>query len=485
MIDQIRRLFHHSGVYLLGNLLNRAGAFVLLPLYTHQLSVAEYGALEVLYSTVAIVSVVLSAGLAHTTLRFYFDFESVPERNAVVTTNLWTVAAAGTLGATVIYFCRTPLSELLFDSAQYSEAIAYCLLILVVEMATEIGLAYLRAQEKSVLFIWISFARLISQLGLSIYFVAYLQLGVVGILKANLASVSLCGLVVVAYTVRNCGWAIRVSFIAPMLRYSIPFALGGIVGAITLNVDRFLLKESLSLEAVGIYALALKFALILTLLVSEPFARAYGPFRFSILNRPDANEIQAAALKYIVMASTICATAIGIFVPDVVRHVIGSNYEDVYRYCPVLLVSAVIASANYCFETGILYKKKTHYLLYVSLLVLAAKIALNLALLPTMGIQGAAAAHLGASVIQALATNSTSQRLFPVVYSYFPMIRCALIAIPVWAIAAFFDTQSWYISVPLKILLVAIHFGIVLWHEAELRTFLTSRIIGAFTKHAD
>ncbi len=68
MLDDLKRLFRHGGIYLVGNILNRVGAFLLLPLYTQHLPLAEYGVLEILYSTVAIISVLCAAGLSHTTL---------------------------------------------------------------------------------------------------------------------------------------------------------------------------------------------------------------------------------------------------------------------------------------------------------------------------------------------------------------------------------------------------------------------------------
>ena len=86
MFEDIRSLLRHGGIYLIGNVMNRVGAFLLLPLYTRHLAVAEYGVLEILYSTVAVISVVLAAGLSHTTLRFYFDFKEQADRHAVVTT---------------------------------------------------------------------------------------------------------------------------------------------------------------------------------------------------------------------------------------------------------------------------------------------------------------------------------------------------------------------------------------------------------------
>mgnify|MGYP001197212740 CR=1 FL=1 len=469
MLDDLKRLFRHGGIYLVGNILNRVGAFLLLPLYTQHLPLAEYGVLEILYSTVAIISVLCAAGLSHTTLRFYFDYREERDRHAVVTTNLITILLLGASGAFLLHLAGAPLSQLLFDTLDYRNALDMCLAIMVLEMSTEVGFAYLRAREKSLLFVWLSFARLLLQLGLSVYLVAWREMGIHGVLLANLASAALGWFAVVGYTVTHCGLVFRKAMVPAMLRYSLPMAAGGILGAISMNVDRFMMKEMLSLEAVGLYALAIKFALLLTFLVSEPFFRAYGPFRFSILGKENAGELQALAVRYLVATASLVALGIALFMPEVLYLLAGAAYQSAYLYVPFLLAAGVVSAAAYCFETGILVKKKTEFLLYISLVTLAAKIALNFALISTFQVYGAALAYFIASVVQAGLVNHYAQRLFPVAYPFWAMLRVALIAMAVYLSSTWIDYRSWAISIPVKLGLVAVFIGILLLVDRELR----------------
>lgn len=85
---EIGRFLKHSGIYAIGNALNRFGALLLLPVYTRYLSPTEYGVLESLYLISTVVSGLLGVGIAHATLRFYFDYENQADRNSVVSTNL-------------------------------------------------------------------------------------------------------------------------------------------------------------------------------------------------------------------------------------------------------------------------------------------------------------------------------------------------------------------------------------------------------------
>jgi O-antigen/teichoic acid export membrane protein len=455
MFNDIKRLLRHSGIYLIGNILNRVGAFVLLPLYTRYLPVADYGALEILYATTAVISVVLAAGLSHTTLRFYFEQQSEADKKAVVTTNLLLVLTIGSLGALAVFAVREPITQLLFDSTRFSFALTVCLAAMVLEMSTEVGFAYMRAREKSALYVALSFARLILQVGLSLYLVVKKGMGIDGVLLANLSSVALGWCVVAGYALWNCGRHIAARLIKPMLRYSLPMAASALVGTVAINADRFLIKEMLSLEAVGIYALAMKFALLLSFLVSEPFARAYSPFRFSIMEQPDSAEIQALVLRHLVTVTSLVALGVALFMPEVLHFLAGKPYQSAHLYTPFLLASVVVSMASYCFETGILVKKKTQYLLYVSLAVLAAKIALNIALIAKFGLYGAAIAYFLAALLQAFLVNFASQKLMPLQYPYAAMWRVGLLAAVAYAISLPLDYRDWTISIPAKLGIVA------------------------------
>ena len=65
MVEEIKKLLRHTSVYGLGNILNKAVGFLLIPFYTHYLTTADYGTLELLDLSAALVGLPLAAlGLA-------------------------------------------------------------------------------------------------------------------------------------------------------------------------------------------------------------------------------------------------------------------------------------------------------------------------------------------------------------------------------------------------------------------------------------
>src|SRR6266853_2564743 len=58
-----RLLLRDSGIYLIGNLMQKATAFVLIPLYTRALSTAQYGLLDLANTVVNLLLIVAALGV--------------------------------------------------------------------------------------------------------------------------------------------------------------------------------------------------------------------------------------------------------------------------------------------------------------------------------------------------------------------------------------------------------------------------------------
>lgn len=451
MQTDLKRLFRHSGVYLVGNLFNRLGAFLLLPVYTGYLSVDEYGRLELLYSLSAVISVICSAGLAHSTLRFYFDRKLERERHRAIATGLTVVTVSICIGAAAVYMVRAPVASWLLDDAAYATAISLTLAILVLELTTEVGFAFLRAREQSVFFVLLSVTRLLVQVALSFYLVVMRDEGMLGVLQANLISIFVIWTIVVGYTVRHCGVGVDTTLLPAMLRYSAPLALGSVVASLIASIDRFLLKELLSLDAVGLYGLAMKFAVLLVFLVVEPFTRGYGPFRFSIMDQPNAPQIQAQAAHYMFVLAVVAGVGVAMVTPETLLLMSAPAYFSAHYLVPLLAVGMAVGGLGYCYETGILYRKRTSMLLYVNLAVLALKTLANVALIPLWGTAGAALAFIVGQVTYAGLVLRVSQRLYPIPYQLAPLLRVLLLGAAAYSASLFIDYRVVWWSLPIKL----------------------------------
>jgi O-antigen/teichoic acid export membrane protein len=427
--QEIGRFFRHSGVYALGNMLNRIGAFILLPIYTHYLSVGQYGELELFYVIGAVVSGILSIGIAHTTLRFYFDHAEQSQRNAVVSTNLLASLAISAVGAAALAIWSEDIARRVFHDAAMALGVQITLATLVLELSSQVCLAYLRAREYSVFFIAVSIGKLLVNFSVNAVLLIRYDAGVMGVLMGNFAAVALGWVILTGFTVARCGLRFHWGKLVPMLRYSYPFLLSTLVALVSANVDRVLINALLTLQALGLYALALKFSKLLTDLIGEPFNQAYGAFRFTIMDRADAAEIQARVVRYLAVAGSLAALGLVYFVEALLRVMSAPAYWAAAELVPILALAGAIKVLTYPLQTGILIGKQTRHIFHIGAAVAAVNAAGGLLLISWLGVTGACVALLLSALIDVSLTNFFAQRYFPVKYEYARLLRVLGLAV--------------------------------------------------------
>lgn len=445
----------HSSIYVIGGMLNRVGVFLLLPVYTSYLSLAEYGTLELFYATAAVASGLLSAGLAHATLRFYFEYEEEAERNAVVSTNLALGGLLGVVGAVGIMAAREPLAATVFGTPGASTGLVIIAITMALEMSTQICLGFVRAREASKTFLAIVLARLVVQVAANSYAVIGLGAGVTGVLTGNALAVGFGWLCAITYTVRRCGLRVDLSKADPILRYSLPFLASTIVAVLAANVDRLVIRKLLSLEALGLFALALKFSILPEQLIGEPFNRAYGALRFSIMRQENAALVQAKVVRLLLAVAVFTALGVQLFTVDVLRFMSGVEFRGAVAYLPWLLIAAIIRIVTYPLQTGILVRRRTGRLFHINLANSCLYIAGSLLLIRYFGVAGVCLAMVGSASFTMIATDRAAQAHFPVRYEWDRLVRIILIGAGAFLAGLPLVTADTSAVIPLKMLVLA------------------------------
>src|SRR6202030_4257367 len=102
-----------GAAYQFGDILAKALALLTLPLYTHHLNPAAYGAAESLLTAVILSSILLRAGVGEAFIRFYFDDSDPIRRERIARTATATVAWTTTFAALGTVAFAGELSRLL------------------------------------------------------------------------------------------------------------------------------------------------------------------------------------------------------------------------------------------------------------------------------------------------------------------------------------------------------------------------------------
>jgi len=415
---EIIGLLKNTPIYFIGNVLNRLGAFLLIPLYTHYLTTDQYGILELVLVSVALIRAFLGLNLSHATLRFYFEYKTKEDKDQLVSTMVIFTALWCLAFFAIFFLISKSFSIWIAQTADHATLFLLAFMLLCFEVVSEIPFAILRANGRSALFVAASGINLLLRVGINIYLVAILQKGVEGILIGNVIAASLICLFLLASTLKN----IRLKYDHPkmvvLMKYSLPLALASIPGLLIKNADRLFLGRYASLTALGLYALAIRFGMILEGFVLEPFYLGFGPFRFSIIDREDAKQTLAVLMTYFTFLLSFVSLVIILFSPFLIALIATESFYDAHKIVPPLILATALQGTHYLFQSGILIAKKTKVIPPIS----AASAALNLFalyfLIPRFGVLGAAMAAVAANLLNAALTYRLSQRYYPIPYEW-------------------------------------------------------------------
>jgi O-antigen/teichoic acid export membrane protein len=410
--QEIRAAVRHSAVYSLGNVLAKAIGFLLLPLYTHYLSPDDYGVLEILDLTMSLVGMFTNMGMAASVLRYYHNAPSEKEKRRVISTAFWFVTATGAVLLVAAAAAARPVTTLLFHSGVPSRCFLLSFASFTLGYIINVPSTFAQAKEKSGVLVMADTVCLGSLLGLNVFFVVFLKIGLVGILLSPLITGALRLLVFGVWTARNNGLGFDRTRLREMLRFGAPLVLSNLA-MFTLNFsDRFFLKHFGSLGQVGVYSVAYKFGFMLNFAIIQPFYLMWQARMYIIDKREDRGEVFQRIFIFYSALLTFAGLCLAVLTPEIVRLMLDVRFAASAAVIPVIALAYVAYGAGYFFQAGLLMSGRTRAIGILSAVAAAANLGLNYWLVPRFGMEGAAWATVLGILIIASGAGVCSWREF-------------------------------------------------------------------------
>ena len=450
MLSELKKLSKHTIIYGTGTFLTKAIGFFLIPLYTHYLTPKDYGVLTFLDLTEYIISYFLILGLAQAILRYYYEYKEPSEKNSVISTAILFCAIYNPIFLTFLYFFNKTFSRFIFGSPNYYHLLNILLINLFFGTMLCLMKTTLRAQQKSILFTIISVIQTLIALSLNIYFVAFLKIGVKGILYSTLITSLIVSFSLSVYLFREIYLFFKLSKLKKMLRYGVPFIFVFLSAFILNWSDRYFLRIYCGMEIVGLYALAYKIAMIITIIITGPFDLIWGAYMFEIFQRPNAEKIFAKIATYYFLIIFFMGTIISIYARDIITIIAPSSYLEAYKVIPILVLSMIFMTSGLMLRVGILVSKKTIYLAITVGVAAIINIFLNLALIPVYKMDGAALATAISFLIRSIGIYLISQRLYFIHFEHHRVIKIIIASIITFIACSSLHIENLWMSIILK-----------------------------------
>jgi O-antigen/teichoic acid export membrane protein len=257
-----------------------------------------------------------------------------------------------------------------------------------------------------------------------------------------------------------------------MLTYGLPLMVAGFAGMVNELLDRqlikYLLPSEVAMDQLGVYSAVYKLSIFLVLF-NQAFRYAAEPFFFRSETRNNPL-VYARVMRYYlwVMALAVVAVVCSL---DLLQYAIGSDYREGLWLVPILLMANYFSGINVNLNIWYKITGDTRFGLYITLSGAVVTIAINLWLLPIMGIAGAAWATLASYATMTVVSYLLGKRRFPVPYD---LKQMALLTAVVGAIAyvAFFVVGGLWWAQALLLMGFVLFF---LWREQSALKHLLKR----------
>lgn len=456
MKQHFKKLSKHTIIYGMGDVIIKAIAFLLIPLYTRHLTTADYGELSLLQAIEVALPIILSFGFNSAILKVFHDYESQTARKEIVSTAL-----------IFIFITALPICLLLINSAAFfaqligfkapDAATLYLQLIFVsvfFNLFRLISLSVLRAYEQGILYSVINIVHFTLLVLLNVYHVAILEMKIGGIIRSSVITSFIIFLVVAIVIFRKIKFSFSRQKLKELFNFGLPLIPGGLAMWTLALADRYLLKFLATTDQVGLYEIGFKFGMIISMLLIHPFRTAWLPFMFSIQKEEGAKRVYSTVLTYYLCLAAFLWLGISVMAREVVMLSTTEKFFAGYRVIPLIALANLFYGIYYTVDVGVLVKGKTGAYAIITAFGAALNIGLALLLIPSYGMIGAGVAKIIAYCALAIVMYIVAQRLYPIKYEINRILKLFIITGILYAASFFIQPDSIRLCIALKMVLI-------------------------------
>ncbi len=440
----LEKLAKQTAVYGISTIVVRFLSYLLTPYYTRVFGQETYGIVTDIYALIPLALTLLTMGMESSYFRFSAKAEEAGGDVAGAKRRLFATTWGITSLAAAIFFVvltlfRRGVASLMGEAyVAHPEYVVWVALIILFDVWGCIPFSRLREQGRAMTFVGLKALNVVLNVVLAFAFGAAglfaTDFGVGWVFVANLAASVVTWLAILTTTDRTIpriNWALLTAVFA----YSLPLLVGGLAGTANEFIDRQLIKYLVpegAMAQLGVYGAITKIAVVM-MLFYQMYRLAAEPFFLSNFKKSDFVAMNAAALKYYVMASMVIFLGIALF-RDLFALIVGKNFREGIFILPVVLGANVLTGVWLNLSFWYKREERTSLAIVVTGSGLVAMTAFGFWLIPLWGYYGAAWARLASESVMVAVSWWLNRRYFPTPYPWRRIWEHVLVALAVFAV---------------------------------------------------
>src|SRR5215471_3017530 len=484
-MNPLKTLLRHSSHYFGGRLALMVLGFASFPVFTRVFSVADYGTLNLIQNTVLLLTVLAKFGFQHALQRFYPEHAASQDPLALRRYYSTLFYGSGLLGG---FFSSLFLGAMVFGFGRFlgisvTGTLALATSLVVIRSLRSMQLNLMQMENKTKLYNGMEFLQKAGAIGLTLLLLFLWSRSIVAVF---LGMIVIEGAVMFQYGAILARRGLMspnlfdLKFFRDAAVFSFPLMIAEIAWVLLAAGDRFFVQHYKGAEAVGYYAAAYGIATYIQEVLMVPLQISFFPICMKLWaaeGKEATQKFLSRSLNYFMLGAVLVASVAIVTSHDVVVVLASKKFQQARSLLPFLVTGLVLSAANTFFRPALLIHKRARIIAQSTLFAVALDIALNIVLLPTMGLIGAAWASTISFTAMIVLNGFASQRVLSFRIEWLALARYLAVGLLASWAASRIPVESPMPSALLKGTVILLIYGGVLWMiDAHVRQLLTQII---------
>jgi O-antigen/teichoic acid export membrane protein len=457
-MSDLKAMAKQSSHYFLAYALSMVAGLITFPIYTRLFSLSDYGLLGLITTTVFFVMALAKMGIQNSIIRFYEEVKS--KKKSIPLHAFYSTLTFGPIAMVAIVACTYATVILCFKNQLHDQrAVVYFLLsagMMFFQCSNTILRNFLRVEQNTALFNILSVISKYSSLIIGVSLVYYVFKSIAGIYIANTiveCSVFTFMLYRLYKRHRISIAGFNLGFYKESLSYGFPL-VGAEFTSIVLNAGaRYVILFYMNTTAVGLFSAGYDLSNNVIESLIFPLSFAVTPLYMKIHAQKGKEEtgiFLGNCLRYFLMAALPCIFGLNHLAREITVLLASQKFVEAYKVVPFVSTGVLIFGLGNIFNAGLLIAKKSHFITLWTVVAGVINIAINFALIPSMGFVGSAIATLISYSFLFLVLARKSFTYLPFAIDYKRIGSYALFALIMDVVISFLHYDRVLVSIIMK-----------------------------------
>lgn len=385
----MNKLLKNTVYYSIGEVCPRIISFFLLPIYTHFLSPTDYGILSYTNTVMLFLVALGTLALNSFVLRYYFIWNSESDRRKLIGSVVSVILLMNLL-ILGLAFCFLPhLIEKYHIQVPWDPYFRLAVILNFLDSFSIIPLVIYRVRQDALTFIKLSLGKTFLQVGFNLFFIVYLQVGLLGYYYSMLCTYIPYFCIYLFIIKKYSTFSFDFTIIKEGLKFSLPLLPGALAYLILSVSDRIILERNVPMAEVGIYNVAFTMALALNIVIQSGY-KAIEPEIFKRYGTSDYYSFIKKLQSVFFISIYTVGLCISLFSQEAFYFMTGPEFHQGYILVPLLIIGVVMSGQNVIYSGILSAEKRTKVIGMITLVGGMISIIFNLSFIPIGGIYAAA-----------------------------------------------------------------------------------------------